>query len=147
MKTIPASEYLAAVTQPKRRKYGNKPVTIDNERFDSQAEARRWGELCTMQRAGLICALRRQPRYELHAYGGDVVGEYCADFEYIVPNEGMRVEDVKSPATAADKLFIWKRRHYEAEYKIHVTLVGKGVQHISEPLERIMTGLVGKVGG
>lgn len=127
MKTIPASEYRATATQPKRRKCGNKPVTIEGERFDSQAEARRWGELCTMQRAGLICALRRQPRYELHAYGGDVVGEYVADFEYLVPNEGMVVEDVKSPATAADKLFIWKRKHFEAEYGRPITLVGKGV--------------------
>lgn len=127
MKTIPASEYLAAVAQPKRRKYGNKPVVVDGERFDSKAEARRWAELCTMQKAGLISALRRQPQYELHAYGGDVVGEYRADFEYLVPNRGMVVEDVKSPATAADKLFVWKRRHFEVEYGRPITLVGKGV--------------------
>lgn len=127
MKTIPASEYLAAVAQPKRRKYGNKPVVVDGERFDSRAEMRRWVYLLNLQAMGEISALRRQPRYELHAFGGDIVGEYRADFEYLVPNRGMVVEDVKSPATAADKLFVWKRRHFEVEYGRPITLVGKGV--------------------
>lgn len=127
MKTITAEQYRAETAQPKRRKYGNKPVLLDGERFDSQAEMRRWVYLLNLQALGEISALRRQPRYELHAFGGDVVGEYWADFEYLVPNRGMVVEDVKSPATAADKLFVWKRKHFEAEYGRPITLVGKGV--------------------
>lgn len=125
MTTISAAEYRTLSAPSKRRKYGNSPVVVDGERFDSKAEAARWSVLQLRQRAGEICALRRQPRYPLHAYGGEVIGEYWGDFEYIVPNEGMVTEDVKSPATAADKLFVWKRKHFEAEYRRPIIMVGK----------------------
>lgn len=127
MTTISAAEYRTLTGAPKRRKYGNKPVVLDGERFDSRAEMRRWVYLLNLQAMGEIAALRRQPRYKLHAFGGDVIGEYVADFEYLVPNKGMTIEDVKSPATAADKLFVWKKRHFEAEYHTRIILVGKGI--------------------
>jgi hypothetical protein len=127
MKTITAAEYRAGAEQPRRRKYGNKPVTIDGERFDSIAEAARWATLQLQQRAGLIAGLRRQPRYDLHAPGGQVIGQYVGDAEYVEVNGGLVCEDTKSPATAADKLFRWKAKHMDAEHGIKIRLVGKGV--------------------
>lgn len=38
----------------KRRKYGNKVIECDGERFDSRREYQRWRELQTLQMAGEI---------------------------------------------------------------------------------------------
>lgn len=44
----------------KPSKYRAKPVAIDGIRFDSQKEARRYGELVLLQKAGEIRDLQRQ---------------------------------------------------------------------------------------
>lgn len=98
-------------------KYGNKPVvTIDGERFDSKAEARRCGELLLLQRAGAIRELRRQVRFLLipsqRDSAGTIVREvsYVADFVYEehVPGHLLRwdlvVEDVKGVRTEAYRI-------------------------------------------
>lgn len=41
-------------------KYGAIPTTVDGIRFDSLKEARRWGELRLLEKAGEIRNLRRQ---------------------------------------------------------------------------------------
>lgn len=38
--------------QDTQRKYGNEKVVINGQTFDSQAEYRRWRELCLMTRTG-----------------------------------------------------------------------------------------------
>lgn len=80
-------------------KYRAKPVTVDGHRFPSGAEARRYGELRLLLRAGKITALKLQPRYvlqEAFVRNGRKIRSitYVADFEYY---EGGRrvVEDVK----------------------------------------------------
>ncbi len=98
-------------------KYQNKPVvTIDGERFDSKAEARRCGELLLLQRAGAIRVLRRHVRFLLipsrRDSAGKVVREvsYVADFVYEEPVPGaanvwrLIVEDVKGVRTEAYRL-------------------------------------------
>lgn len=96
-------------------KYQNKPVvTIDGERFDSKAEARRCGELLLLQRAGAIRELRRQVRFLLipsqRDSAGKVVREvsYVADFVYEEPAAAdvwrLVVEDVKGVRTEAYRL-------------------------------------------
>ena len=40
--------------QDTQRKYGNEKVVINGQTFDSQAEYRRWRELCLMAQAGEI---------------------------------------------------------------------------------------------
>lgn len=96
-------------------KYGNQPVvTIDGERFDSKAEARRCGELLLLQRAGAIRELRRQVRFLLipsqRDSAGKVVREvsYVADFVYEEPAAAdvwrLVVEDVKGVRTEAYRL-------------------------------------------
>ena len=99
------------------RKYGNKNAIVDNITFDSLAEARRYGELCLLLKAGAISDLRLQPRYELQRGFTDSSGvkqraiTYVADFAY---NEGgLRVvEDVKGSITKEyaikKKLFLYR---------------------------------------
>ena len=103
--------------EQKKRKYGNRHVTIDNIRFDSLAEADRYQQLKLMEQAGAISDLRLQPRYELQRAFTDNDGikhraiVYVADFEY--RENGLRVtEDVKGKATKEylikKKLFLFK---------------------------------------
>ena len=120
---------IGAPTEPPR-KYRNKPTTVDGIRFASKAEARRYGELKLLEKAGEISGLELQPRFDLRAPAGVMkftkIGEYHADFSYYQRIDGCTrrvVEDVKSPATAKDKLFVWKRRHFEAEYGIKLKVI------------------------
>jgi hypothetical protein len=63
-------------------------VIVDGIRFDSQKEARRYGDLKLMQKAGIIQNLKCQVVYQLS------VCKHIADFVYTC--DGMEVvEDVK----------------------------------------------------
>lgn len=98
-------------------------------RFASKAEARRYGELKLLVKAGKIFRLALQPRYRLCAWtireveAVPAIGEYRADFRYCTSDDcfcawGCRVEDVKGIRTA---LYRWKKKHVEAPYGITVT--------------------------
>lgn len=90
-------------------KYGAKPTVVDNIRFASQKEARRYGELKLMERGGLIRLLTLQPRYPLKV-NDQLVCTYVADFSYSTANgEGggigkVIVEDVKGLRTPMYRL-------------------------------------------
>jgi hypothetical protein len=102
-------------------KYRAQPVVIDGIRFPSKGEAKRWGELQLLQRAGQITELERQRRFKLNAEGGQKVGEYVADFCYRErPTMKFVVEDYKGFPTP---LYLWKRRHFEAQYGVKITEV------------------------
>lgn len=89
-----------------RRKYGNKPTTIDGIRFDSRAEANRWLALRMLERAGEIRDLRRQVRFELIPAQVTPSGLkvrpmfYVADFVYVDESGQTVVEDPKGCSTA-----------------------------------------------
>lgn len=122
MTTISASEYRALAKAGKPAKYLNKRVKVEGISFDSQAEAKRYGELKYLLRGAEIDALRIHPAYELHNRIGVVVGSYVADFSYWCKRRGCEVvEDVKSPATMKNKLYQWKKRHFESEYRTRIT--------------------------
>lgn len=112
----------------RRRKYGNKKVTIGGMVFDSKKEAKRFEELFLMEKAGEISGLRRQVKYvlipaqrefldEIYARG-EKKGEnkpgrllerectYIADFVYYKDGEVI-VEDTKGFRT---KEYIIKRK-------------------------------------
>jgi len=108
-------------------KYGNKKtVTPDGVKFDSRAEARRWGHLCMQLRAGEISELRRQVAYELvpavkysDASRVKKAIHYVADFVYV--EKGVEViEDVKGVLTPEFKL---KRHLMKALLGLEVRLV------------------------
>lgn len=79
-------------------KFGAVAVVVDGIRFDSKIEARRWGDLQLLQRAGEISGLRRQVRFPL-LVGEVVIGHYVADFVYTNWIGVDVIEDVKGHQT------------------------------------------------
>lgn len=101
-------------------KYRNiRTTTADGITHDSRKEARRWSLLQLSAHAGEITDLRRQVRYPLHAPGGIVVCTYVADFVYVQDGATI-VEDVKSPATRKNAVYVIKRKWMAAEYGIEI---------------------------
>lgn len=86
-------------------KYRNEKVEVAGIKHDSMKEARRWGELRLLERAGDITELRRQVSFEL-APAVHLAGEkrkkpalrYVADFTYMRAGQ-LVVEDAKSAPT------------------------------------------------
>lgn len=106
------------------RKYRNKPVEIDGVKFDSKAEAKRWGELKLLERAGQIAGLELQPSFAL-VVNGVKVCTYRGDFAYVAVNGPRVIEDVKSPATRANPVYRLKKKLLKACEGIDITEVGK----------------------
>ena len=107
-------------------KYHNSKTTIDGITFDSRREARRWQELCMMQKAGMIYGLQRQKKFVLipaqrepgtvGKRGGKHKGKlierecsYYADFYYHTADGAEVVEDVKSEATKTPQYMIKRK--------------------------------------
>ena len=96
-------------------KYRAVKTIVDGITFDSKAEARRYGNLKILERAGTIDSLELQPRYDL-VVNGSKCGFYKADFRY---NEDGRqvVEDVKGMKTPVYNL---KKKLIKAIYGIEI---------------------------
>lgn len=65
-----ASERMTAaefrtVKAPSKNKFGAKKTVLDGITFDSAKEASRYRDLRTLERAGIISHLERQPKFEL----------------------------------------------------------------------------------
>lgn len=111
--------------QGRRSKYAAVPTTVDGIRFHSAKEARRYGELKLLEKAGKIHLLELQPEFELSAKRGGSLGVYRADFRYCECAGGsancgwidLVVEDVKGFKTP---LYRWKKKHVEAQYGITI---------------------------
>lgn len=101
-------------------KYGAKKTVVDGITFDSLREARRYGELKLLEKAGEIEDIKCHPTFSMRI-NGDLVAKYTADFSYWCSAECDRiVEDVKSPATAKDKYYRLKKRLMKALYDIEI---------------------------
>lgn len=113
-------------------KYHAVATEVDGIRFASKKEARRYGELKLLEKAGEISQLILQPKFELGVVdtsaqlhvvtSGDnswaCIGEYRADFQYIDRRtKRWVVEDVKGFKTP---LYRWKKKHVEAQYNITI---------------------------
>lgn len=95
-----------------RSKYNSRKVVVDGIEFDSKKEAKRFRELCLLEKAGKITELERQVKFELipsQRIDGKVVERACtyvADFVY--KQDGRQiVEDTKGFKT---KDYIIKRK-------------------------------------
>ena len=80
-----------------------KRTVIDGITFASSAEARRYGFLSLLQKAGEITRLRCHPRYELKVNGRKLT-TYVSDFEYRDDHGRLVVEDVKPKNAPIDRL-------------------------------------------
>lgn len=95
-----------------KNKYHAKKCEWNGEVFDSKKEMRRYKELKLLEKAGVICNLKRQVKYVLipsQRIDGKVVERECsykADFVYEENGETV-VEDVKGVKTEG---YIIKRK-------------------------------------
>ena len=79
-------------------KWVAKKVVVDGIKFDSKAEAARYGELLFLERAGEVFDIKVHPRFPL-VVNGIQVAVYIADFRYLDKRRNIVVEDVKSPVS------------------------------------------------
>ncbi len=83
-----------------RSKYGAKKVTVNGITFDSKKEAKRYEELCLLEKVGKVSNLETQVKFELipsQRIDGKVVERavhYKADFAYLENGQKI-VEDTK----------------------------------------------------
>lgn len=92
-------------------KYRNKKTVVDGITFDSQKEAKRYGELKLLEKAGEISHLELQPVIKLEIAGHKIVfdsgrqARYKGDFRYFDESAAhFRVEDTKGYRTRDYKL-------------------------------------------
>ena len=93
-------------------KYGAEPTVLDGVRFHSKKEAKRWAELCLLERAGEIGNLERQVEIPLVGRDGPILtptgrqAHYIADFTYVDWRlNGVKViEDAKGAETPEFRL-------------------------------------------
>lgn len=119
--TVSSCEVPLQVSVSKPRKYRNKIVEVDGHRFDSIAEARRYGELMFLASAGEITELQLQPKFPL-VVNGELVCTYVADFSYVTRGY-IVVEDVKSGPT--------RTRAYRIKVKLLKALMGITVTEVA----------------
>ena len=109
-------------------KYKNKKVVLDNIKFDSRKEARRYAELKLLEKSGEIKDLRLQTPYELIPSQYAMIDgkwkcierpcKYIADFTYIDCSSGqLVVEDTKGMRT---KEYVIKRKLMFQKYGIMI---------------------------
>ena len=104
-------------------KYYSKKVIVDNIKFDSKKEARRFTELKLLLKAGIIKDLELQKEYilqdsfKLNKKTRRKI-TYKADFTYITTSDNkLHVEDVKGFKTEVYKL---KKKLFEYKYGIEI---------------------------
>jgi hypothetical protein len=105
-----------------------KRTTVDGITFDSKREAKRYGELRLLERAGEIRALQIQPAF-LVWIKDELFCTYTADFQYIdlrrsPDGHRMVIEDCKSSGTAKDTAYRLRKKAAELFYGIKVTETG-----------------------
>lgn len=105
------------VRKKKRQKYNNNKHVVDDIEFASEKEARRYGELRLLAKAGEIGLLELQVPFELNE-GGSHSLKYIADFVYLDARTGEKiVEDAKGFKT---REYIKKRRLMKKIYGIKI---------------------------
>jgi hypothetical protein len=115
----------------RRNNFGAQKTVVDGITFDSKKEARRYGVLKLLERAGEITDLELQPKFTLGSQDDPVKirskgfpnGRRCsykADFRYLDNATGLVVvEDSKGHDTDTARL---RRAFVEWQYKIRVVL-------------------------
>ena len=101
---------------PRPPKYGNRKTVVDGITFDSAKEAKRYGELKVLQRAGEITSLELQPRFPI-VINGVKVCTYVADFGYVDQIGSPVVEDCKGFKT---REYTLKRKLMKAVHGIDI---------------------------
>lgn len=99
----------------KMSKYRNIRTEVDGIKFDSAKEARRYGELKLLERAGEIGELGLQVKMPVELNGKHICN-YFADFVYNdLKARKLIIEDTKGVRTPLYKL---KKKLVEAQYNV-----------------------------
>ncbi len=98
-----------------KSKYRNVRTEVDGIFFCSKKEAKRYGELKLLEKAGKIKNLQLQTQFDL-IVNGMVVCRYRSDFTFM-GEDGLVVEDVKGVKTA---VYVIKRNLMKALYNITI---------------------------
>jgi hypothetical protein len=112
------------ITRKTRRpnKFFAKKTIAMGLKFDSRWEAERWGQLKSMERAGVVNNLQRQIKFPL-MINEQKICDYIADFEYDLTEENGTVkhivEDAKGVQTPEFKL---KKKMMKAIHNIDIHL-------------------------
>lgn len=113
-----SAEYLAhmAAKALKPSKYLNKWVKVDNQNFQSQAEADRYMVLNNWVRMGMIPQFERQKLFKL-VINGVMITTYRCDFYYRTKEGGHVIEDVKGFITEE---YLIKKRLMKVIYGVDI---------------------------
>jgi hypothetical protein len=104
------------------RKMRNVPSVVDGYKFASKKEAKRYGELKLLLKAGAIWNLKVHPRFAIMCVGHHIC-DYVADFAYDDTLDGA-VEDVKGRQSGpAWQMFRLKAKLMLALYGIEVKVI------------------------
>ena len=104
------------------KKYNNKNKNKNGIKFDSKLEAKRYGQLKILERAGVIKGLELQPSFELlpsFRKNGKTWRRtvYKADFRYILcEDDSYIIEDVKGSISVITDVFRLKQKLFEYKY-------------------------------
>lgn len=96
-----------------KHKFNAKRVTVDEIKFASKREAKRYLELKTLQNANEVLFFLRQVPFHLPAHI-----KYLLDFMVFWKNGDITFEDAKGMKTA---IYILKKKQVEELYKISIT--------------------------
>lgn len=122
MIVTPYQQYLKELKPKRRNKYGNiKTVVItDGQRivYDSKREAKIAHDLRVREIAGEISQLKRQTTFKFEL-NGILICSYRPDFSYMENGKHI-ISDVKSTATAKDKVYIIKKKLMKAFFNIEI---------------------------
>jgi hypothetical protein len=117
---------LSPIIEPKKSKYRNKKIIIDEITFDSTKEGKRYLELKQKEKQGEITNLRLQVKFELQPsfkINGKTVRaiNYVCDF-YYYDNQTQKfvIEDVKASKNFQTDVYKLKKKLFEYKYKIEI---------------------------
>ena len=95
-----------------KHKFKAKPTTIDEIKFSSQKEAKRYNDLKILQKLGEVLFFLRQVAFPL-----DGSTKYICDFLVFWANGEVTVEDVKGMKTP---MYILKKKQVENKYPFEI---------------------------
>ena len=121
---VPIERKNISQIEPKKSKYKNKKIIIDEIKFDSTKEGKRYLELKQKEKLGEITNLRLQVKFELQPsfkINGKTVRaiSYVADFVY-KENGNEVIEDVKASKNFQTDVYKLKKKMFEYKYKIEI---------------------------
>lgn len=114
-KSLAASPASQTPTKGRGSKHLNRKTVVDGITFDSAKEARRYGELRQLSKAGKVNGLCWQVAFPLEV-NGVRVAKYVSDFVYWDEHGAKVVEDVKSPHTRKLPVYRLKAKMFAAQY-------------------------------